>query len=313
MDSVINILTNDNGAGLTKDATVLSTHIDYPCKRSQVHSGATFEDINIFCEIANERWMKRGGYNVLIPNPEWYHKKWMHLLPKFDEIWVKTMEAQRIFETHHKNVHYIGFTSEDHYEDTPKEFEGFHACGKSIAKQTWLILNTWEKFNPFPVTVLTKLQATNMMLKNKQINKKQFRGEGLNHINTQIAGIHQKQFNTMQNRALIHLCPSTYEGFGHYINEARSCGAVVVTTDAAPMNELIDDKIGFLLPCEKWRQRELGTDYKVSEKDFTEVVNKVAATPLDKLLEMGNLARERYLEDREQFIKLVNERVQAII
>lgn len=311
---MLNILTNDNGAGLTKDATVLSEHIEHPCKRSQVHSGATHEEINIFCEIAHEGWINRGKKNILIPNPEWYHHKWMSLIPKFDEIWVKTREAERIFSKYHDKVYYIGFTSEDHYDETvQKEFEAFHACGKSIAKQTWLVLNTWDTYQHFPCTVLTKLQATNTMLKNKQINRKQYRANGLTHINTQMRGLDQKEFNFRQNKALIHLCPSTYEGFGHYINEARSCGAVVVTTDAAPMNELITEDIGFLLPCEKWRNRELGVDYKVSEQDFKDVIEKVANTPFDKLVEMGNLARKRFLEDREDFIKRVNERVQAII
>jgi len=311
---MINIITNDNGAGLTKDATVLSEFIEHPCKRSQVHTGATHEDINIFCEIVDEKWLNRGKKNILIPNPEWYHKKWLPLLPKFDEVWVKTREAERIFSKYHDKVYYIGFTSEDHYDESVvKEFEAFHACGKSIAKQTWLVLNTWDKYQPFPCTVLTKLQATNTMLKNKQINRKQYRANGLTHINTQMRGLDQREFNFRQNKALIHLCPSTYEGFGHYINEARSCGAVVVSTDAAPMNELIREDFGFLLPCKKWRNRELGTDYKVSQDDFVQVIKRVSETPQEKLIEMGKLSRKAFLKEREQFKKAINERVQAIL
>lgn len=37
----------------------------------------------------------------------------------------------------------------------------------------------------------------------------------------------------------IHVCASEREGFGHYINEARAAGALVVSTDHPPMNELI--------------------------------------------------------------------------
>ena len=40
---------------------------------------------------------------------------------------------------------------------------------------------------------------------------------------------------------MVHICPSAREGFGHYINEARSVGAVVLTIDAAPMSEFVVD------------------------------------------------------------------------
>lgn len=39
--------------------------------------------------------------------------------------------------------------------------------------------------------------------------------------------------------ASFFLCTSVMEGYGHYINQARASGGVIVTTNAAPMNELI--------------------------------------------------------------------------
>ena len=47
----------------------------------------------------------------------------------------------------------------------------------------------------------------------------------------------------------MHVCCSDAEGFGHYINEGRAHGALVrtVTTDAAPMNELVDESCGLLV------------------------------------------------------------------
>ena len=310
---MLNILTNDNGAGLTKDANILSEFIDEPCHRSQAHALPKGKyELNIFCEVVNERWFKAANKNVLIPNPEWYHKKWLGHIKDFDEIWVKTKESERIFSELHHNVKFIGFTSEDHYQEGAKEFKGFHACGKSQAKQTWLILNNAEKL-PFHVTVLAKLQGIHKMMAMGKIKQKQFRGENINQINTQDKGLPQDQFNRLQNECLIHICPSTYEGFGHYINEARSCGAVVVTTDAAPMNELITEDIGFLVEWDNVKKRELGADYFIKSRAFMEVLEKVNNTPFEKLVEMGNLARERFLEEREQFRTKINAAVQAIL
>lgn len=43
------------------------------------------------------------------------------------------------------------------------------------------------------------------------------------------------------------LCSSLQEGYGHYINQARSAFGFIVTTDVAPMNELITPDSGALI------------------------------------------------------------------
>jgi len=51
----------------------------------------------------------------------------------------------------------------------------------------------------------------------------------------------------LQSRAPLHLCVSEREGFGHYLNEARAAGALVVTTAHPPMNELVSPSTGLLV------------------------------------------------------------------
>jgi hypothetical protein len=41
----------------------------------------------------------------------------------------------------------------------------------------------------------------------------------------------------------VHICASEREGFGHYLNEARGAGALVISTDHPPMNEMVQDGV----------------------------------------------------------------------
>lgn len=61
-------------------------------------------------------------------------------------------------------------------------------------------------------------------------------------------------FDKLMADSAFFLCPSIMEGYGHYINQARASGAVVVTTDANPMNELItSSEMGVLIPARAGR------------------------------------------------------------
>ncbi|KAI8616235.1 hypothetical protein BC830DRAFT_1118846 [Chytriomyces sp. MP71] len=40
----------------------------------------------------------------------------------------------------------------------------------------------------------------------------------------------------------IVVCSSCQEGYGHFINDARRMGSLVMTTDHAPMNEFVKEE-----------------------------------------------------------------------
>ncbi|KAJ3223135.1 hypothetical protein HDU81_009381 [Chytriomyces hyalinus] len=66
-------------------------------------------------------------------------------------------------------------------------------------------------------------------------------------------------------RTAVMLCTSEMEGYGHYINQARAAGVLVVTTDHAPMNELVNNRNGILVSYESVSPNEfqiLGPFYK---------------------------------------------------
>ena len=106
----------------------------------------------------------------------------------------------------------------------------------------------------------------------------------------------------LQNACGVHLCPSRSEGWGHNIVEAMSCGAVVVTTDAPPMNEHVTADCGVLVPINRSEPRHLGRNFFVDPSALeTTVAQLVTASP-DAAKSLGVKARERFEELNRGFV-----------
>jgi glycosyltransferase involved in cell wall biosynthesis len=103
----------------------------------------------------------------------------------------------------------------------------------------------------------------------------------------------------LQNRHGIHLCPSEAEGFGHYLVEAMSCRAIVIATDAPPMNEMIANDRGLLVRYAASVQQRLGTNF------YVEIAS------LEQKIEMAldlSALRRRELTDNARCWFLANDR-----
>src|SRR5690606_13048298 len=131
---------------------------------------------------------------------------------------------------------YIGFTSVDRaLPDASPDFGRFlHVAGASTLKGTDTLLEVWSAHPEWPaLTVVQRDRRTIRAPANVQIL------DGY---------LPDAELRELQNACGVHLCPSMGEGWGHYIVEAMSCGAVVVATDGPPMNELVQPGRGVLVP-----------------------------------------------------------------
>lgn len=61
------------------------------------------------------------------------------------------------------------------------------------------------------------------------------------NVEIHVGSIGALDFGKILADSAFFLCPSSIEGYGHYINQARAAGGVIISTDAHPMNELITD------------------------------------------------------------------------
>lgn len=112
--------------------------------------------------------------------------------------------------------------------------------------------------------------------------------------------IQQSALDRMASRRGLHLCPSEREGFGHYIFGPMSLGAVVLTVDAPPMNELVDASCGLLVPA-RIEDRELYVNATASASDLAEALRSYVAMGLDEKRDMGRKAIEKAAAMRADF------------
>ncbi|KAJ3008018.1 UNVERIFIED_CONTAM: hypothetical protein HDU68_003264, partial [Siphonaria sp. JEL0065] len=172
----------------------------------------------------------------------------------------------------------------------------YHSYGHSGRKRTDQVYDCWRMHPEWPhLTIVGNRKAVefgvdipNMEDKPKNI-----------HIYTRV---NISTLRELQYKAGVHICPSQQEGYGHYINEARSMGALVVTTNHPPMNEFVVDGVSGILVdhnppvAEAYQGMQ---DYFISpanvEKEHVCAgIEKVLNISIAKRKEMGRKGREMY-------------------
>lgn len=118
-----------------------------------------------------------------------------------------------------------------------------HTAGKSIQKGTRQVLNCWLSRPDLPL--LDFYMDEDLYRGAFKDYDKRIRSSTNIHVHTGRWG--PGEFGRVIAEGRYFLCPSLMEGYGHYINQARSSNAFVFTTDAAPMNELITRSSGALI------------------------------------------------------------------
>ncbi|RLN44253.1 hypothetical protein BBJ29_009544 [Phytophthora kernoviae] len=146
-------------------------------------------------------------------------------------------------------VFYTRFTSSDsanhavemlgESEVRPKDFEKVrftHTAGSSPYKGTQQVLDCWLSHPNFPPLDLY-IHENNYGDKYQAVyDEAILEAHNVNLIRKSMDTV---GFGKILAETSFFLCPSLQEGYGHYIDQARASGGVVITTDVHPMNELI--------------------------------------------------------------------------
>ncbi len=314
MSKKINIIGRTNGVGLDSDVLLLTQalehaghHVTFSHCRSRSLLKKWFSkkheyDANLFLERVFSVWFRAAKKNILIPNQERFPKRHLGRLNKIDRVFCKSLHALEIFSNLGVSSEYLSFTSKDNYRSDiqPNYSLFFHLAGSSTLKGTECILKLWKKHPEWPT--LTLLQHKH--------NAPEHVPENVTLMTDHLS---HNDLTKLANQIGVHLCPSLSEGWGHYIVEAMSCRALVITTDAPPMNELVTNERGIAIPYQFSEPRHLGTNYYVDESKLESAILNVISMQENDKSAIGESARKWYLENHSRFTKNLSNAIENIL
>lgn len=312
----VNLVISDNGAGLTRDmhllAGVLSeAGVDLTItalRRGKlrkwfrpwwVRLGNAVRRLsgrkrpfrlNLMQEHIRAEYLPWADVNVLVPHPEYLLEPDIALLPRMDSVFVKTRHAEEIFGALGCRTDYIGFTSEDRLDEAvPRKRAFFHLAGKSGSKGTQAVLEAWRRHPHWPpLTVIQNSRSARA-------------GEPAANISHLVEYVPDAALRDLQNAHRFHLCPSEAEGFGHYLMEALGVGAVTLTTDGAPMNELVTPARGLLIPVARTGRQAAATTWLATAAEISEAVERALALDEAQCEALGRAGRQFFLDNDHDF------------
>jgi len=314
----INIIAWDNGFGLTRHIRLLSEALNaggYDVTVSSIRRGKLRKwfrplkmkllglkfrltggdskgrfDANIMIEHIRADYLDFARVNLFAPHPEWCLPMDAAMLETVDGVLCMTHHAVPIFDARGCKTAFIGFTSENRLAaDVPRERKFFHLAGRSQNKGTEQLLKIWREHPQWPTLTVVQNPYTAKP------------GTPADNIVHRVDYVDDAELLQIQNSHLFHVCTSETEGYGHYLVEAMGVGAVVLTTDAPPMNEMITPDRGIRIPYDRTDTQNLATTYFFSEQGLIAAVERAIAMGDAEIAALGGAARTWFEDNHKAF------------
>jgi glycosyltransferase involved in cell wall biosynthesis len=268
---------------------------------AEARASASAADINVMLEHVWLQYLSTAPVNVAVPNPEWFDGHDRRFVTDIDVVWAKTTYTQDLFRALGCKTTYIGFDSEDRYEPAvAKQRTYFHLAGKSTMKGTDRLVRLWQRHPEWPRLILVHHRedgAAPLAAAN---------------IDARVGYFSEQELRRLQNESLFHLCLSLTEGWGHYIAEAMSVGAVTITVDARPMNELVGADRGVLVPFRRTGTQHLATTYQFDEGGLEAAMERTVAMSDEECAGLGAAARAWFVENKSGFTSRIEAALLAL-
>lgn len=333
--SRINLIGWDNGRGLTHDLRLLRETLETlghevqvtsvgPRRRRAVHRALMLRlklmwqslrrgrglgwkfDANIMLEHVHPAYLGVATRNFFIPNPEWLSRRDERHLHRFDAVLAKTKVAAATFKARGLSTRYIGFCSTDCLRpDVIRQPHFLHLAGASRMKGTGRLLEIWRRHPEWPPLLVLQSPQTAQGIPAQPAHA------NVSHHVATLCDI--EQIRKLQNGHLFHVCLSEAEGWGHYIAEAMSCGAVTITCDAPPMNELVRPDRGLLVDAKVAGTLNAATRYEFDEAALEAAVARACAMTSAECSAIGAAARAWFETNHQRFAGALDDALKPLL
>ena len=266
-------------------------------------------EVNFFIEVINPALFIFARKNIWIPNPEWTYKNWEPYARMVDEIWVKTHEAEKIFQNWDCKVRYVGWTSID---KVMPERKNFHKAIVPVGTNMWRnprpIIQTYMrilKHNPSFFNQLPELHIVHDPMR-----------VGLAPIPEQIASkiilhsevMSEKAYDELLQECGLCVVMSAAEGFGHAVNEAMSAGCILMLSPIDPFVEIAPKNSFWVSELKKTPHPQCIADlYDIDMESLLEAFECYHEYNFNIRKKMSQDSRDLYEKRHQEFIVRITE------
>jgi len=237
------LLTYNNRAGIVVDAMLLHNLIQKNVSEDSdilfiEHLGKTWSvpnyvpdesgDIGIWIQNPLFDHLKNFKKNIWFVNEEWIGVDELKKIDQFDYIIVKNEYARKLLEPIRPDVISLPFLSYDFYDpNILKEKQFLHLNGRAIQKNTELVVK-----QNVPMTVF-------------DTTKRFVCPSNIDYVTPYMI---KRDIKKILNKHSVHICPSLYESWGHYLYEGLSTGAEIICSDIPSFTENLDQSLVHTIP-----------------------------------------------------------------
>lgn len=265
-------------------------------------------EVNIFVEVINPSLLQYASKNIWVPNPEWTYKTWEPYAKMVDAIWVKTHEAEKIFEEWGVPTTYIGWTSIDKVQPPRKNYhKAIVPVGKNIWRNPKPILQAYMRIAQVNPGLYARLPELHVVHSPQAVPLTPIPEPFDRKIKLHSEVLSETDYDNLLHECGLCICMSAAEGFGHAVNEAMSAGCMLMLSPINAFRELSDEVIWVSNSKVTPHPQCLGTLEDIDVESLCEALSYYCSMDLSQRQTRSNVVRSEYEARHAAFITRIKE------